>query len=106
MAVTVTKLNAVRGDTNVFSFAYSGDTPTSVFFEARLSTGALLCGKSLGFGIVAVDGGYQVTLESADTSSLTSILHVLLYSLKVVTTGGSTTTLYQGSLFVFPESLS
>jgi len=98
--ISVTKLDAVHGNTNVFDFAYSGDPLLTVLFTVR-SGSKIILSKDLSDGIGLIDEGYRVTLQPADTSDLERVLHVFTFDLRATTALGVVTTLFQGPIYIF-----
>ena len=59
--------------------------------------------KTLGAGITQDEDGFQVRLESYDTSGLVPALHCFYYDLEVLTAAGDTTTIFSGPIYIFPD---
>lgn len=101
MAISVTKLDGVHGNTNVWDFAYSGDPLLTVVFTLRQGPNKVILSKDLSGGVTLIDGGYRVTLQPLDTSAMERVLHLFTFDLKGTTSLGVVTTLYQGPLYLF-----
>ena len=102
--ITATKLDAVRGDTNIYTFSYGGEgslLPASVVFQITTPEGKVFY-ESTSVGIAFSPGsGYTVTLSPSVTQNLQPVLHVFNYSLRITTVDGLVKTIFQGPLYIF-----
>lgn len=103
MPISVTKLDAVRGDSNAWHFSYTGEALAQVTFTAASGNRKFLITKSLSDGITPIDGGFRVALRPSDTSSLDPVLHVFNFDLEGITPLGDVYTLFQGPLYIFTD---
>ncbi len=105
MAVTSTKLDAIRGDTNTLRLPFPLDlAPVVARFSVRLSNRpTTVIEKNLGAGVTWDTQGFYVTLDPWDTEVLPRMLHVLPYELELTLQDGSVKTIFQGPLYVFTD---
>lgn len=103
VAITSTKIQAVRGDTNRWSFAYGGTAVSAKFTVRSPSMQQVVVVKTLGSGITRSDLGFDVVLSPYDTSGLLPVLHTFLYDLEVVESSGDVVTLVSGPLYLFSD---
>lgn len=103
MPISVTKLDAVRGDSNAWNFSYTGEALSQVTFTVASGNKKTLIVKTLSDGITPIEGGYRVVLRPIDTSDLDPVLHVFSYDLEGITPLGDVYTLFQGPLYIFTD---
>ena len=103
MAVTITRLNAVRGDTNTWNFIFTSyEDALSILFTAKIADKTIFQ-KTLGDGISIAENGITATVGPLDTYGLEEVLTTLRYDIQVTWASGRVETIFAGPIFVYPD---